>query len=57
MDEASDEASDENDFFIESGTERVNSGVRGVRGVGQPFNCSQQSSQTLPGKIGELGDS
>jgi hypothetical protein len=36
------------------GTECTRSGVRGV---GLPWTCSQQSSQTLPDMIGERGDS
>lgn len=34
---------------------RMRSGVRGVDGL--PWTWSQQSSQTRPGRIGEVGDS
>ena len=57
IDEASEDDSDATAFRIASGAEQVNSGVRGIRGVGQPLSCSQQSSQTLPGSIGDVGDS
>lgn len=58
IDDASEDDSDANDFFIAKGVERTTcGGTRGVRGVGQPLSCSQQSSHTLPGTIGEVGDS
>jgi len=57
IDDAREDDSDAKGFFIARGAERTNSGTRGVRGVGQPLSCSQQSSHTLPGTIGERGDS